>query len=381
VLVLTSNYGAENDPVTDATVSRSLLLEMEFLPWRNSLLLLTRWRAREAYNLRQLRHTLSTFRPDLVFVWGVWNLPRSLTRLAEELCAGRVVYRFASYWPALPSQYTQYWLAPGRTPVTRVLRRVIRPFALAFAPSDGNEPPLRSKHIICVSEAVKKELLAQGIDVSAARIIYTGLDMGQYQFRLERSPAIDGKTFKLLYSGRLTAEKGVHTIVEAMHELRDRQPLNGQIGLTIAGTGDQEYEMKLKAMVADMALGEHVAFLGHVPYEKMPSLYSCYDVLIVPSVWPEPFARVVLEGMASGLALIASKQGGTQEIIRDGHNGLLFAAGDAAGLANKILALYQEPAKRYELVAAGRQTVMQDFGEERMLDQMEGYLLGVLNNS
>ena len=380
IYVLTSTHGTGNGLVEEETISRSLFLEMELLPWRNSLMLLTRRKAREAHNLQRFRQVFDTFRPDLVFVWGMWNLQHSLPQLAEELCPERVVYRFATYWPTLPSQYTEYWLAPGRTRVTRILRRLIRPLALAFAPHDENNPPIQFRHMICVSEAVKEQLLTKGIDASQARVIYTGLDTLQYGHGGgSNGSQPGGSRLRLLYSGRLAADKGVHTLIQAMHDLVNRPMLVGQISLTLAGSGDVEYESKLHAMVSQLALSEHITFLGQIPYAEMSALYSDYDVLVVPSIWPEPFARTVLEGMASGLAVVATAEGGTGEILRDGHNGLLFRAGDASDLANRIVMLYEEPGKRDALAAAARQTISRDFGEQHMLDQMESCLVGIVN--
>jgi glycosyltransferase involved in cell wall biosynthesis len=229
---------------------------------------------------------------------------------------------------------------------------------------------------------VKIELLAKGVDAAQARVIRTGLDMMHYPNGAERNGAeTDEKPLRLLYAGRLVADKGVHIIIQAMDDLINRRGLAGQASLSLAGSGDPEYEAKLHALTAAMGLGHHISFLGRIPREEMPLLYQGHDLLVVPSLWPEPFARVLLEGMASGLAVIATGEGGTSEIIRDGQNGLLFATGEAHDLADKIVALHEEPMKRARLSAAARQTILQDYSEKRMLDEMESYLLEVLGRS
>jgi glycosyltransferase involved in cell wall biosynthesis len=291
------------------------------------------------------------------------------------------VYRFATYWPTLPSQYELYWRAPGRIPLTRLLRRIIRPAAMALAPRNRNQAPLQFKHIICVSEAVKKELLAIGVDASLARVIYTGLDAQQYLNDTEgKGPPAEELILCLLYAGRLQPEKGVHSLIQAMDELVHRRGLAGKVSLSVAGSGDPDYESELHTMTAAMGLSDHVTFLGWVPRPDMLLLYQAFDVLVLPSLWPEPFARVVLEGMASGLAIVASREGGTSEVVIDGDNGLMFAAGDVHDLADKIVMLYRDPAMRADVGAAARRTIVQKFTEQATLDAMENYLLEVIEN-
>jgi glycosyltransferase involved in cell wall biosynthesis len=106
----------------------------------------------------------------------------------------------------------------------------------------------------------------------------------------------------------------------------------------------------------------------------MPGRMRQADVLLVPSNWPEPFARVVLEGMICGLVVVATPLGGTSEIVVDGHNGLLFTAGDSRDLAQKVTTLARDPALRNRLAQAGRQTVMEKFTLPVMLDKVESYL-------
>ena len=58
---------------------------------------------------------MTTFKPDIVLVWGMWNIDRSLAALAERRCGRRTVYYFGDYWPTLPSQWRAFWDAPARS--------------------------------------------------------------------------------------------------------------------------------------------------------------------------------------------------------------------------------------------------------------------------
>jgi glycosyltransferase involved in cell wall biosynthesis len=86
---------------------------------------------------------------------------------------------------------------------------------------------------------------------------------------------------------------------------------------------------------------------------------------------------MVLEGMISGLVVVATPLGGTTEILRDGENGLLFASGDADDLAQKIIRLASEPELRRRLALAGQETVNERFTATKMLDELEAYIQDV----
>jgi glycosyltransferase involved in cell wall biosynthesis len=154
-----------------------------------------------------------------------------------------------------------------------------------------------------------------------------------------------------------------------------------EIRLSLAGSGSVEYENQLRQLVNQAGLTDYVSFLGWVQPEEMPELLRKFDVLVLPSIWPEPFARVVLEGMVSGLVVIATPMGGTTEILTDGENGLLFAAGDAEDLAQKIICLATDPKLRRRLALAGQQTVIERFTKTKMMDEIESYLQEVFRSS
>ncbi len=87
------------------------------------------------------------------------------------------------------------------------------------------------------------------------------------------------------------------------------------------------------------------------------AMTSQMDVLVCPSLAPEPFGLVVLEGMALGVPVIASRHGGVVDIIDEGQDGLLFRPGDAEDLADRILCLLENPAFAERLAAAAKAKV------------------------
>jgi len=372
-LVLTSMHGTNNVPVESDGISRLLYLEMDIKPWLHSIKFFTEREKREKHNLLCLERLLEVYKPDIVFIWGIWNLARSLPHLAEAKCPGKVVYRFASYWPTLPSQNHFYWQAPGRKWYSWLPKKALGALAGALMDRENQRQPLKFEHAICVSAATRDILVEKGIPVSRARIIHTGIDVTSYLNNNHRRLNNENLNLEMLYAGRLTAEKGVTTLFRAMAKLvKDRSLRN--VRLRLAGSGLEAYEEHLRFLVAQTGLKDFVEFLGRVPFDQIPDLMRKFDVLLVPSTWQEPFSRVVLEGMISGLVVVATATGGTGEILIDGDNGLLFSPGNADELAEKIAVLAADPELRQKLAHAGYQTVSKRFTSNRMLDEIEKYL-------
>jgi glycosyltransferase involved in cell wall biosynthesis len=367
-------HGTGNVPVEADGISRSLYFEMDLVPWQHSITFFTSRKAREKHNLERLERVMDEFRPDIIFIWGMWNLHRSLAVLAETRYPDKVVYRFATYWPTLPSQDEMYWRAPGRKWYSRILKSVLGPIALSMLAREHRQLPLAFKHAICVSEATRRELVEARIPVANAQVIYTGLDAQPYlNNRSDLQPNSAKQNLNLLYAGRLVEDKGIDTAIMALEKLvRDHG--RHSIKLTIAGSDAAGYEDYLRNLVTRVKLDDSVSFLGHVPAKEMPRLLQQFDVLLVPSRWAEPFSRMVLEGLSSGLVVVGTPRGGTSEILIDGENGLFFAPGDADDLAKKILILANDHDLRKRLARAGQQTVIEKFTVTRMMDEVESYL-------
>jgi len=379
-LVLTSMHGTNNVPLESDGTYRSLYLEVDLVPWRHSITFFTSRKAREKHNLHCLERVLEQFEPDIIFIWGMYNLHWSLPVLAEARYPDKVVYRFATYWPTLPSAHEFYWRAPARKWYSGIPKRILGPLALTMLANEVQRYPLTFRHAICVSAAVREALVEAGVPVSNARIIYTGLDIDRYVSSQSPQQEQDQQSLKLLYAGRLAADKGIDTAIEMMKNLVLGQGRR-EMRLSLAGSGPAEYENHLRSLVEQAGLTDYVSFLGWVPVEEMPRLLRKFDVLLLPSLWAEPFARAVMEGMISGLVVVATPTGGTPEILIDGENGLLFEAGAAEDLAEKVVRLAADPDLRRRLARAGEQTIVERFTKTRMMDEIESYLQEVCQSS
>ena len=377
-LVLTSDSGVDKRTWSkEDGVLRELRLEMDLTPLRHSLNFFTQRKAREKENIEVFERVLNEFRPDVIFVWGMWNLPRSLPRYVEDRCRGRTLFRFATYWPTLPSQHVFYWRKPGRKWYSQILKKILAGVALRMLAEKNGQIPLTFSNSMCVSQATKDELLRLGVPIENARVIHTGLDAGQFLANVRGERERNSERISLLYAGRLEDTKGLEVAIEAVGRLVHKFGLK-QVHFDIVGSGAEEYVEQLRKLARERGVDEYVSFLGRVPYEDMGDVMQAHDILLVPSTWPEPFARVLLEGMAAGMLVIASNVGGSGEIVEDGVNGLLIRANDAVDLAEKLALVVREEKLRLNLSRAGQATVAQNFTIEHMLDEIESFLLEIV---
>jgi glycogen synthase len=343
------------------------ILELEVLGGVASTLgRLVKRRRSDRWNLCAVRSVLEKTGPDAALIWGMWNVPRSVPALVEQLLPDRTAYYFCDYWPSLPSAFLQQLDNPSRRRITALPKQLIgRLFRRSLA--RDRQPALQFVHPICVSAAVRRLLVQAGIPVSHAKIIRGGTVVSSTLPAAR--PSSNGR-LKLAYLGRLTAEKGVHTAIQAVAILASR---GTSVRLDIWGKGDADYERGLRELASDSP----VRFCGSVAPNEVTGLLARYDALVFPSEWDEPFARTVLEGMAAQVAVIGTTTGGTGEILTDGETGLSFVAGDATSLAEKIALLVHNPELACRLGGLGHATVREHFSFDRMVGDLEGALQAI----
>ena len=182
----------------------------------------------------------------------------------------------------------------------------------------------------------------------------------------------------MLYAGSVNEHKGVHTILEALHYL-DEQGKVDKISLTIVGDGHPDYAVKLKKYVAEQQLEDKVTFYGRVPRAKMHEVIRDFNLLVFPSIWEEPLARMMQEGMSAGLTVLGTLTGGSGELLVEGETGLTFDKENSVQLANRLLELQADPALRQRLADNGRAEILKRFSMERMMDEMEERLTKILD--
>lgn len=378
--VLTTSYGLGSVQITESGVERVLELESDVVHYQPVQSLLNKKR-RLRRNLYHTEAVITRFNPDVVFVHVMWNLSRAIPWSAERLRPGRVVYYVANDWPYAPDTHEEYWQQPARRTFHKFLKRLLANPALWLHKRESRAFPLQFGHVMCVSKAIRNNLLSYaGIPPESLCVVYNGIDCERFAAARPSSRDNAGQRgLTLVYAGSVVPHKGVHTTIEAM-ALLSQEAKTGSISLTIVGSGHPDYEASLRQLAARHGLGERVRFEGRITREEMPDLLGRFDVLVFPSIWQEPLARMVQEAMAAGLVVIGTTTGGTGEILVEGETGLTFEAGDAQSLARQIERLSQDPDLRSKLVLGAQDRVKRDFDINRMIDEIELYLARVADH-
>lgn len=184
----------------------------------------------------------------------------------------------------------------------------------------------------------------------------------------------DQKDFNVLLVGRLAHWKGQHIVLEAAKSFKD-QP---NVKFWLAGDalfGEEAYKQELLQKIEKDNI-TNVSLLGHV--DDIQGLMNTADLLIHTSVTPEPFGQVIVEGMAAGLPVIASNEGGPVEIVVPGETGLLIEPGDPKLLAESIQWMLDHPEERKRMAASGMKRVKEHFVIENTVKDIVDYYKGLL---
>lgn len=186
---------------------------------------------------------------------------------------------------------------------------------------------------IAISEFVKRRLTAAGFPEDRIDVLYN-------MIAIPDTPADAGAGGYAAFTGRLSEEKGVDTLLAAAARLPE-------IPVKIGGLGPIEARLK-------QAAPPNVFFPGMFDATALAGFYRDAAFVVVPSVWHEAFGLVAAEAMSHGIPVIAARNGALPELLEDGAAGMLFTPGDPGDLAEKMRLLWEDPARRRELGLAGR---------------------------
>ncbi|MFI4992993.1 MAG: glycosyltransferase [Solirubrobacterales bacterium] len=214
---------------------------------------------------------------------------------------------------------------------------------------------------IVLSPSLASDAALAGIGMGAEKILRwdRGVDTSRFDPALHDKGLLAQETINVLYSGRITREKGVDLLAEAFLLARERNP---RLQLVLAGGGPEEERLRER-------LGDAVTFLGWLEGTELARVYACADLFFFPSA-TDTFGQVILEAQASGLPVLAVAAGGPLSLIEDGVTGLLREA-DAAVLAGALVELASSPLLLERLSRAALTSVRQRTWE-RSLERLAG---------
>ena len=224
--------------------------------------------------------------------------------------------------------------------------------------------------VLARSESIAERLVAMGCAAGKIRLHRTGIPLEEIAFSKRTAPA-DG-AWRCVQACRLIAKKGLATSLRAFAEFARGFP---RATFSIAGDGPQLAD--LRALAHELGIGACVSFAGFLSQEKLRALFTEAHFFLQPSELgadgdQEGVPNAMLEAMACGLPVLATRHGGIPEAVEDGVSGLLVAERDHAALSAAMLALARDPARLTSMSAAARARVTAEFDLNAQTRVLEG---------
>lgn len=312
---------------------------------------------------KKFSNTIRQFSPDIVYFWNQAGLCYWLPLAAHWLGCRMAFYLSDTNFI---SWRIGAWLA-GAAQNNSLIRAVFGDTFLG-----RGWPAIENRACHFTSEFIRQTAVKNGIAFSPRESIVAHWGIEQPDLPVESRQR---KTVrKLLYAGQLIEQKGVHTAIAAIGLLANDKQFS-ELTLSIVGAGHfPEYEIRLRAQVAQLGLERRVKFLGRQPRELLPQIYAEHDALIFPSEWDEPFAITPLEAIHAGLAIIGTTTGGSGELFQNRETAMTFRAGNAADCARAIHELCGDADLFEKILFNARLRVRSEHTLDAMVDKIEASL-------
>ena len=311
--------------------------------------------------LTQLRRIIASENPDLIYIHQVHN-PLAIEVLTDAKPCIRYVH---GYKIACPAGHRTLSISDSICEDPVGYRCLVRAYTERCMPRNlfvshrlirtgfkNLRASLKIEKFLVASSYMRQMLVNNGIHGSSIEVIpyYTSLpQLSENDTHREHIPSI-------LFIGRLVREKGLDYLVQALKRVQ------GQWQCTIVGQGP-ELE-PVKSLVKKLGIFERFSFPGWVPNESIGGYYQKARMVVVPSVWPEPFGIVGIEAMARARPVLAFDVGGISQWLENNKTGYLVKRKDIFGLAENISLLLREKDLAVRFGRQGRKNVEGCFTRE-----------------
>ena len=256
-----------------------------------------------------------------------------------------------------------------RAPYLTAMQKRVQRYACQFADC-----------VLVNADAVKDWLIGEGYDASNIVVIRNGVDLSRFDgppagasLRSELGIPADAPLVTVV--SRLTRLKGIENFLEATAALKRRYPEARFLIVGETAPSDRPYLTELTDLAARLGVADRVIFTGL--RSDVPSVLGCADVAVMPSL-NEALSNVLLESMAAGAPVVATRVGGTPEALIDGETGLLVAPGDSGAIATAVARLLDDRELAVRLGRAARDLISMKFSVERMVRSTEDLYMELL---
>lgn len=249
--------------------------------------------------------------------------------------------------------------------------------SLTFVPKSNTISSLlrRADLIIANSRSLKRRIISR-FSLPSDRIITIPLGVDVHRFKpltaVEKQArmehyGISSNRYNVLFVGRVIPQKGIPVIMRALYRV---QPSIRTRLIIVGKSKNKAYLARLKQLAKTLRI--ELLFLGEIQHEQIHELYPLADCIVCPSQKHEAFGLVNVEAMASGIPVIASKNGGIREIIEDGHDGFLVTHyKNPFGFAKRLAQLAKHPELAQSMGANGREKALHHYTWQATAAQLE----------
>lgn len=285
------------------------------------------------------KYTNYYFSPPVKKEYKINNLNRLVRKIEKKL---NYSYFLVSSMKEISKDNYDYVVVENRPNFVNVVRkyyngRIILHMHNEHLTSDKNyqEAIDNCYKIFVVSNYIKNTILQRyKLDANKIEVVHNGIDTKKFykhsnkeKMEIRERLGINQNDFLVLFSGRLTREKGILKLINAVENCKDIENLK----LIIVGASwfseNKKDEFTESLINASKNISNKVIFTGYIDYEKVAKVYASADVAILPSIWNDPFPLTVLECMAVGLPIISTISGGIPEMVND-ECGILLSVDD-----------------------------------------------------
>lgn len=238
---------------------------------------------------------------------------------------------------------------------------------------------------IAVSNQTKLDWVNIGIKEDIIDVVYNGTNAEKFKptanfSTIRKEWNIPENIRVISYAGRLDKMKGLETLIKAFSLVRKsgnnaRLLIAGKPVVHSSPEEGEEYKRSLKQLVTDLGVEKYVDFIGHIT--NTTSLYQVSDVTVLPSLWSEPFGRSIIESMACGTPVVASRIGGIPENLTGEFENGLFEAGNEQDFSETLNRIMNWRDTDPQLGQRCRQHILDKFTLDKLVDGMEKVLLKV----
>jgi L-malate glycosyltransferase len=234
--------------------------------------------------------------------------------------------------------------------------------------------------VLANSEAGRAWLIEQGVRERKIEVIRNGIVVPRRAERpdgigpVRKEFGIPAGTPICACIGRVVSGKGIEFYLQAARILAD-QRRDVRFLMIGAHSVEEHYRPEIEALAGKLNIGDRIIFTGQ--REDVPRILQEVDIVVHPSL-TEGLSNVILEAMAAGIPVVATRAGGNSELVQDGHTGFMVPVRDAVQIANAVSRLLDEPQMARALGERARQRVIDEFALDRMLSKTEALYLRLL---